>query len=183
MLYHSVISDDMKNGLGLRVSLWVAGCEHRCPHCHNMGTWDAAIGLPFNLWEEAEFFDLVRQDHIQGVTFTGGDPLHPYNRDTIGRLAHEIKAIPGKDIWLYTGYTLQQDAGKFIFSDDVANLTSFELDWLPSVDILVDGRYEAETRKNDLLKRNDPHWRGSSNQRLIDVAATLKAGHIVEVSL
>lgn len=181
MMYLAITKDDMKNGEGLRIVLWVAGCEHCCFECHNKHTWDADRGEPFTIWEEAELFELLKAEHISGITFSGGDPLHPANRNTVGRLAKKVSEMEGKDVWLYTGYKLEENNGHFVFTDSIANLPELEIDWLKYIDVLVDGRYDAEIRKQDLLKKADPYWRGSSNQRLIDVKKTLDCGKVVEV--
>lgn len=179
MMYHAITTDDMKNGDGLRVVLWVAGCEHRCPGCHNPQTWDADRGEPFTEWDEAELFRLLKQKHIAGITFSGGDPLHPANRDKIGRLAKKVSEL-GKNVWLYTGYTLEYSVEDgFFFTDLIAHLDRVFIPWLSYVDVLVDGRYMEEVRKEDIRKNMDPHWRGSSNQRVIDVKRSLETGHIV----
>lgn len=179
MMYHAITKDDMKNGMGLRIVLWVSGCEHKCPECHNPQTWCAEKGEPFTYWEEAELFKLLKQEHISGITFSGGDPLHPANRDTVGRLAKQVSEMEGKDVWLYTGYKLRVRDGSFIFCDEEANLPDLEIDWLSCIDVLVDGRYQADVRKDDIFRGADPHWRGSSNQNLVDVKSTLKEGRIV----
>jgi len=182
MMYHAITTDDMKNGDGLRVVLWVAGCQHKCPGCHNPQTWNAEQGEPFTEWEEAELFRLLKQEHITGITFSGGDPLHPANRNEVGRIAKKVKEL-GKSVWLYTGYMLENSISEgFFFTDLIAKLEHLpitELPWIPYVDILVDGRYMEEVRKEDIRRNADPHWRGSSNQRLIDVQKSLRMGHIV----
>lgn len=182
MMHHAITKDDMKNGDGLRIVLWVSGCEHKCPECHNPQTWNADRGEPFTEWEEAELFKLLSQEHISGITFSGGDPLHPANRDTVGRLTKKVAEM-GKDVWLYTGYIFEyeEDTGEFIFTDRQAGLDNVEVDWLRYVDVLVDGRFIAEIRREDIRKNADPQWRGSSNQRLIDVKKSLSLGHIVHL--
>lgn len=184
MMYHAITTDDMKNGDGLRVVLWVAGCQHKCPGCHNPQTWNAEQGEPFTEWEEAELFRLLKQKHIAGITFSGGDPLHPANRDEVGKIAKKVKQL-GKNVWLYTGYMLEHSVSDgFFLTDLVANLEylSFEeLPWLSYVDVLVDGRFMEDIRKEDIRKNADPHWRGSSNQRVIDMQRSFETGHIVHV--
>ncbi len=182
MFYHNITSDDMLNGDGLRVVLWVAGCQHACPNCHNPSTWDAQSGIPFTEWDEAEFWEKLSQEHINGCTFSGGDPLHPANRDTIGRLADAVKKLyPNKDIWLYTGYKLDFDNSSrcWIFRDDVINLAPFSIDWIESIDVIVDGRYVQKVREEDIHSGMPALWRGSSNQNVIDVKKSLSAGRIV----
>ncbi len=153
MRYHNITKDDMLNGDGLRVVLWVAGCSHCCKECQNPITWDPDGGLLFDESAKKEIFDQLDQSYISGITFSGGDPLHSANRLDVRNLMEEIKEkYPEKTIWLYTGYKWEEiwhyPAMKF-------------------VDVLVDGEYVAECRDTKLL------WKGSSNQRVIDVQATL----------
>lgn len=161
MRYHNITKDDMLNGCGLRVVLWVSGCTHQCPNCHNPITWDLCGGLPFDQEAREELFEALSKDHISGLTLSGGDPLHPANRSEIGELIREVKErFPKKNIWLYTGFSW----------DEIR-----ELPFLSLVDVVVDGRF-IEDLKDPML-----HWRGSSNQRIIDVRQTLEntSGYIV----
>lgn len=152
MRYHNITKDDMLNGKGLRVVLWVAGCEHACSGCHNPITWDADGGLLFDQAAKDELFDELKKDYISGITFSGGDPLFPANREAIGALSAEIRHnFPCKTIWLYTGYLWE------------------EIETLPllqNIDVVVDGRFIQAQADSQL------HWRGSANQRLIDVQQT-----------
>ena len=158
MQYHNITKDDMLNGDGLRVVLWVAGCGHACPGCHNPVTWDENGGLPFDEAAKQELFDELSKDYVSGVTFSGGDPLYPANREQIGALAQEIRArFPDKTIWLYTGYRFEQIT---------------DLPFLAAIDVVVDGLF-IEAQKDTQL-----HWRGSANQRVIDVARTLETGAV-----
>lgn len=160
MRYHNITTDDMLNGDGLRTVLWVAGCEHHCKNCHNPVTWDIDGGLPFDAAAaEQELFEKLSADYISGITFSGGDPLHKQNREEITRLAKKVKEqLPGKNIWLYTGYLWEEIR---------------ELEIVKYIDIIVDGRYIDEIRDPKL------HWKGSSNQRVIDVQETLRLGKVV----
>lgn len=161
MRYHNITKDDMKNGSGLRTVLWVAGCGHRCPGCHNPITWDAQGGLPFDRAAGEELMEAAGRDYMSGITFSGGDPLYPSNREEIGRLCQALKGrFPDKTIWLYTGYLWEKPAVQ-------------QLPWLPLVDVLVDGPFV------EALKDNRLHWCGSSNQRIIDVPKSLAAGSAV----
>lgn len=149
----------MLNGDGLRTVLWVAGCTHRCRGCHNPITWDIDGGIPFDEAAEDELFEKLRPDHISGITFSGGDPLHPNNRDEVIRLCRKFREeFPEKDVWLYTGYTYEEIS---------------DLEIVPLVDVIVDGRFINEQFDAKL------HWKGSANQRVIDVKETLKLGKIV----
>lgn len=156
MRYHNITKDDMLNGDGLRVVLWVSGCEHHCPKCQNPITWDVNDGLIFDDGAKNEVFSELDKDYVTGVTFSGGDPLHTKNRAEITALAGEIREkYPDKTIWMYTGYLW----------DSVKDLPVMKY-----VDVLVDGRYVEELRDINLP------WRGSSNQNVIDVKKSLKEG-------
>ncbi len=159
MRYHNITTDDMLNGDGLRTVLWVAGCEHRCPGCHNPITWDIDGGIPFDEDAERELFEKLSADYISGITFSGGDPLHKQNRGEIIRLAKRVRAeLPEKTIWLYTGYSWEEVR---------------ELEVIPLLDVLVDGEYVEAVRDPKL------HWKGSANQRVIDVRETMRLGKVV----
>lgn len=159
MRFHNITTDDMLNGDGLRTVLWVSGCSHNCAGCHNPVTWDIEDGVPFDETAKAELFDKLGRDYISGITFSGGDPLHVENREEITCLAREIKEkYPSKTAWLYTGYVWE-------------NIR--ELPIMEYLDVLVDGRFDKDKADNQL------HWRGSSNQRVIDVRKSLQSGNIV----
>ncbi len=159
MNYHNITKDDMLNGDGLRVVLWVAGCNHGCKNCHNPITWDAKGGLPFTEKEEEEIFTELSYSYIDGITFSGGDPLFPQNRSAITILAKKIKQkFPQKTIWCYTGYLWE----------DVR-----DLEIMPYIDILVDGPFIQAQADSKL------HWKGSANQRVIEVNASLSMKKIV----
>ncbi len=159
MRYHNITKDDMLNGSGLRVVLWVSGCNHACEQCHNPITWDINGGLPFDESAKEEIFTELEKDYISGITLSGGDPLHPRNREDIGNLIVEIKEkFPNKNIWLYTGYLWEV----------ISNLS-----FLPLVDVVVDGEFEIAKKDTSL------QWKGSSNQRVIDVKKTLENGNVV----
>ncbi|MDE6189806.1 MAG: anaerobic ribonucleoside-triphosphate reductase activating protein [Clostridia bacterium] len=159
MRYHNITKDDMLNGDGLRVVLWVAGCAHHCKDCQNPITWDVNGGLEFDENAKQEIFDELAKSYVSGITFSGGDPLHPANRQPITELAKEIKKkFPKKTIWLYSGYEWEEIK---------------ELPIVPYLDVVVDGKFVAKLLDAQL------HWKGSSNQRVIDVPATLKSGEVV----
>ena len=159
MRYHNITKDDMLNGDGLRTVLWLSGCEHRCEGCQNPVTWDINDGLEFDDSAKKELFSYLSLPYISGITFSGGDPLHHANRKDVGRLIAEIKQnFPNKTIWLYTGYTFE----------DI-----MDLDFIKCIDVLVDGRFILAL-KDTALK-----WKGSSNQRVIDVKKTFETGKIV----
>lgn len=159
MNYHNITKDDMLNGEGLRVVLWVSGCTHQCPECQNPITWDLAGGLPFDEEAENELFDALKPAYVSGITFSGGDPLHPFNQGEITRLAKKFKELePEKTAWLYTGFSWE-------------NIK--DLDVMKYIDVLVDGEFMAD------LKDNNLHWIGSANQRVIDVQKSLERDEIV----
>lgn len=166
MRYHNITHDDMKNGDGIRVVLWVAGCEHHCPECQNPQTWDSESGIPFKIDDWYEIQEELSKDYVAGITFSGGDPLAPYNKYEVERLVQLIRLIFGdsKTIWIYTGYTFEQ----LIQAND-PTLNSI----LSNIDILVDGEYKKELRNTNLK------WRGSSNQRVIDVKKSLAENKVV----
>lgn len=158
MRYHNITKDDMLNGDGLRVVLWVAGCSHCCKECQNPITWDPDGGLPFDEAAKQEIFDQLEKDYIFGITFSGGDPLHSANRADVRSLMTEIKEkFPNKTIWLYTG-----DVWENIMNDTL----------MKYVDVLVDGEFVVG------LKDTTLRWKGSSNQRVIDVQKTLESEDI-----
>ena len=159
MRYHNITKDDMLNGDGLRVVLWVAGCNHCCRECQNPITWDPNGGLPFTEAEEREIFAELDKEYVSGITFSGGDPLHPSNISAVTALARKIKEkYPNKTIWLYTGSLWEE-----IQHEEI----------LHYLDVLVDGEFQAD--KLDVGLK----WKGSSNQRVIDVPSTLCEHRIV----
>ncbi len=175
--YHNITHDDMLNGDGLRAVMWFAGCSHHCKECQNPITWDPDGGIPLTAWEEAEFWEWLNKPWTQGATFSGGDPLHPRNREYAGKMMERVKATPGKDVWVYTGYDLKYtDADGFFFQDAEGN--TFKYPYLKHIDVLVDGRFECQTRRADIESGKQVIWRGSSNQRVIDVQESLK-GHCI----
>ena len=163
MRYHDITKDDMKNGDGLRVVLWVAGCAHHCRNCQNPVTWDASDGVEFDEAAWQEIAGQLQKSYISGLTFSGGDPLYPDNRETVTKIAMRVKKeFPDKTIWLYTGYRWEEVRSLPVFAD---------------IDICVDGRFVAEQKDAKLL------WKGSKNQRVIDVKKTREAGTDAEVVL
>lgn len=150
MNYHNIVHCDMRNGTGLRVTLFVSGCNHHCKGCHNPQTWDPNSGIEFDGVAKQELFAELNKDYISGVTFSGGDPLFPSNREVILSLCKEIKTLyPNKNIWLYTGYRYEQVK---------------HLEILKYIDVLVDGKYVEKLRSVNLP------WVGSSNQKVIYVS-------------
>ena len=159
MRYHNITKDDMLNGDGLRVVLWVAGCSHCCRECQNPQTWDPNGGIPFDQAAREELFEQLGKTYISGITFSGGDPLHKNNITEITRLAKEIREkFPDKTIWLYTGSSWES-----IQKEEIVRY----------LDVCVDGEFIVEQMDTSLK------WKGSANQRVIDVKKTLAAGKVV----
>ena len=159
MNYLKFTKDDMLNGRGVRLTLWVAGCNHECPKCQNPETWDPSAGKLFTALEGDDILRELSKDYISGLTLTGGDPLFPANRITLTHICKVCKEKhPDKNIWCWTGYNYEQ----------VKDLPIMEY-----IDVLVDGSFRADLYDPKLK------WRGSSNQRVIDVQASRKLGKIV----
>ena len=163
MKYHNITHDDMLNGEGLRVVLWVAGCNHHCDGCQNPVTWNPDNGIEFDADAKNEIFNELGKKHVAGITFSGGDPLHPRNLRCVYDLASEIKeGFPEKTVWIYTGYTWEQ-----IQSNRLLMMV------MEYADVLVDGKFEKEKAEVNY------HWAGSTNQRVIDVQESIKKGQVV----
>lgn len=159
MNYHNITKDDMLNGDGLRVVLWVSGCSHHCKNCQNPQTWNKGSGIPFDLDTFFEICDYLDKPYISGITFSGGDPLLPDNREIIQAISTLVKFYyPTKTQWLYTGYKWEE----------IKDLPIMEC-----IDVVVDGQYEDD--KRDITLK----WRGSSNQRVINVQESLKQNKVV----
>ena len=152
MNYHNITHDDMLNGDGIRVVLWVAGCSHHCKGCQNPETWDEKGGILFDENAKKEIFAELEKDYVSGLTLSGGDPLFPGNRVTVLTLLKEVKErFPEKNIWLYTGFTYAQ----------INHLPHMEY-----IDVLVDGKFVLEKRDVSLP------WVGSTNQRVLLIKET-----------
>lgn len=149
MRYHRITHPDVNNGLGCRVTLWVSGCTHHCQNCHNQCTWDFNSGVPFGEKAKKRLFELLAPPYIKGLTLSGGDPAD--SPEDVIELCKEVKeSFPDKDIWLYTGYTLEQ----IMESPRLAPIIDC------GVTTIVDGPYVDELRDASLA------FRGSSNQRI-----------------
>lgn len=160
MNYHNITKCDMLNGEGLRVVLWLSHCIHNCPGCHNPQTHAADSGICFDEAALEEIFTELQQDYTAGITFSGGDPLSPINRKPVLALCERIrKEFPSKNIWLYTGFEWE----------DICHLSGIE-----HVDVVVDGPFVLAQKDNTLP------YRGSTNQRIIDVKATFASNAVVE---
>ena len=179
MNYLQITHEDVCNGDGLRVILWLSGCSHHCYNCQNPQTWNPDSGIPFDESAKQEIFTELSKDYISGITFSGGDPLYEYNLDEVLKLVQQIRiSFPDKTIWLYTGYKFEQIKDAFMESKKwlQANwkhsaITRWAI--ISNVDVLVDGEYIDEQRDLTLA------YRGSKNQHVIDVKQSLAQNKIV----
>lgn len=165
-----IIKDDIANGTGIRLSLFVSGCTHHCDGCFNSQTWDFNFGKPYTSEIQDEILDYLKKSYVTGLTILGGEPFEIVNQDAVWPLIREIKEkLPEKDIWMYSGYLYEE-------LTDVNNKRchgKFTDDILHNIDILVDGEFKID------LKDVRLNFRGSSNQRIIDVKETLKNNQII----
>lgn len=169
MNYSVIKKTDVANGNGVRVSLFVSGCTHHCKGCFNPETWDFDFGQLFDEAAERCIIDSLKPVYIKGLSILGGEPMEPVNQKALLPFIRKVKNIyPEKSIWLYTGYTLETD----LLSESRAKC-EFTDELLSYIDVLVDGEF-IEEKKNLRLS-----FRGSENQRLIDVKKTLSEGSTV----
>ena len=174
MNYHNITTDDMLNGDGLRTVLWVSGCQQKCNNCQNPQTWDFDSGIPFTDETMQELLDDLSQSYISGITLSGGHPLEPQNLDTVYKIVKTVKEkFPNKSIWLYTGYTWEEILEKDKSYEDLEVNSISPLDIVKYCDVLVDGKYEDDKRDITLA------WRGSSNQKVINIQESLKQNKII----
>ena len=160
MKYNIVRKMDISNGPGVRVSVFMQGCEFHCKNCFNPETWSFENGKDFTQGTIDEVLDLCNQDYIKGLSILGGEPMHPKNIEGTTKLAKAFKEkYPNKNLWVWSGFKFDEDLK--------------DKDVMKYVDVLVDGRYVDEMH-NPSLK-----WRGSSNQRVIDVQKSLKEKKVV----
>lgn len=159
MYYCKINKYDIANGTGVRVSLFVSGCRNHCKGCFNPETWDFKYGKRFEGSAIREILDALKPDHIAGLSILGGDPFEPENIEAIEKLCVFVRSYyPDKTIWIYTGYRFEDHKDRYI---------------MQLIDVLVDGRF-VEALKDIRLT-----FRGSSNQRIIDVPASLSAGRTI----
>lgn len=169
MNYATIKNCDIANGPGVRVSLFVSGCKHHCPGCFNEVAWDFDYGTPFTQETIDQILKMLSPSYIQGLTLLGGEPFDPQNQPAIVQLLRQVKkAYPDKSIWAFSGYLFDKE----ILAKRLGpwEITS---EYLSYLDVLVDGRFVQA--KKDLSLR----FRGSTNQRIIDVPASLKKGEVV----
>ena len=166
MNYATIKNNDIANGPGVRVSLFVSGCTHHCKGCFNEVAWDFDYGTPFTQETIDSILQMVGQPHIKGLTLLGGEPFEPQNQPAVVDLLRQLKAkYPEKSIWAFSGYLVDRD----ILSGRLGDTAEY----LSYLDVLVDGPF-VEAKKNLSLR-----FRCSENQRLIDVPESLRRGEVV----
>lgn len=166
MNYADIRPIDVANGPGVRVSLFVSGCTHHCKECFNPETWDFAYGAPFTQVEADAILKYLEPDYIKGLSLLGGEPFEPENQSAVLELVRQVRArYPHKDVWCYSGYLFEQ------LRDGKVGEHSQAL--LEQLDVLVDGPFMIEQKELSL------RFRGSANQRLIDVPESLRRGEVV----
>ncbi|MBR4874817.1 MAG: anaerobic ribonucleoside-triphosphate reductase activating protein [Clostridia bacterium] len=169
MNYSAIKPYDVANGVGVRVSLFVSGCTHHCKGCFNPETWDFNFGKEFTKEQEDEIIEALKPSYIKGFSLLGGEPFEPQNQEVLAPFLKRIKeTYPEKTIWCYTGYLLDEELLK-----ESRAKTENTKEMLSYIDVLVDGEFHEEEK--DLSIR----FRGSRNQRIIDVSESLKTGKIV----
>ena len=170
MNYCGLKLSDIANGEGIRVTLFVSGCRNRCPGCFQPETWDFNYGEPFDSSVAEIIFSAMENPSVRGLTLLGGEPMEPENQEGLLPFIKEFKKrFPKKTVWLYTGYLYEELVGKMP-SEKRIDITD---ELLSLVDILVDGRFEKDKYRLGL------RFRGSENQRIIDMNKTRKSGNPV----
>ena len=163
MNYEKVDKCSVSNGAGVRTVLWVSGCDVHCHNCHNPQTWDFNSGIPFTDDSMQEILYDLSKPYIKGLTLSGGHPLDPHNAPKVLEIVKRVKMVfPNKDIWIYSGY---------VWEDIIKDETLREI--MRYTDVLVDGAYIDELRDISL------QFRGSSNQRIIDVPKSLEQNKVI----
>ncbi len=170
MNYGQIYYNDVANGVGCRTALFVSGCTHHCKGCFNEMTWDFAYGQPYTKEVEDEIIESLKPGYIDGLTILGGEPMEIVNQKEIRPLLERIKKeVPRATIWIYSGYLWEElidPSNNRCHGDDTDAILSM-------VDVLVDGEFMLD-KKNLMLR-----FRGSENQRVIDVPSSLKSGEVV----
>ena len=174
MNYIKVTKNDIANGIGIGCVLWVSGCRCGCKNCHNQSTWDFNAGQPFTEETMQEILLTLTKPYISRCTLSGGHPLAPQNLPEVYKIVKRVKMVfPNKDIWIYSGYTWEQIIEKDkLYEDHEVNSPS-PLDVVKLCDVLVDGAYVDELRDISLA------FKGSSNQRIIDVPKSLEQNKVI----
>ena len=167
MNYALIRKNDIANGIGVRVSLFVSGCRHHCKGCFNPETWSFQYGKPFTDDTIEEILNALDHDYITGLSLLGGEPFEPENQEALVRLTAAVRArFPGKSIWCYSGFTFEND----LYPERVGEHARALLE---NLDVLVDGKFKEERKDASLL------FRGSANQNIIDVQKSLAAGKMI----
>ena len=170
MNYGTIKKNDIANGEGVRVSLFVSGCTHHCRNCFNEEAWDFRFGRPFTGETQQEILKALEPGYINGLTLLGGEPFELENQPAVLALLKKVRAAyPHKTIWCFTGNVLEED----ILAEGGCGRCAVTDDLLRQIDVLVDGPFVAEQRNVSL------RFRGSENQRIIDMKTTLRAGSAV----
>ncbi|MCC8161358.1 MAG: anaerobic ribonucleoside-triphosphate reductase activating protein [Oscillospiraceae bacterium] len=165
MNYAAIKMADIANGPGVRVSLFVSGCRRHCKNCFNSETWDFNYGDKFDIDTENKIFEGLDKSYIEGFSLLGGEPFEKENRETVRNLLRKVRArYPNKTIWCYSGFKFEE-------------LIKDAADILENIDVLVDGEFIDE-KKNLKLK-----FRGSENQRIVDVKKSMESGKVVEIDM
>ena len=174
MNFGEIKNCDIANGLGCRVSLFVSGCTHHCKGCFNAQTWDFNFGEKFTEKTENYILDLLKPSYIRGLSLLGGEPFEPENQKVLYPFLKKVKNLfPDKTVWCYSGYLFEEIVGE----KKARCTTDISKEMLSLIDVLVDGRF-IESQKDIRLK-----FRGSSNQRIIDVQNSLKDEKIVDFEI
>lgn len=169
MKYATIKTHDVANGPGVRVSIYVSGCNHHCKGCFNPETWDFNYGKEFNQETIDTVLEAMNKDYIEGITVLGGEPLDPANQNEVAALIKQVKEkYPAKSIWCFTGFDFERDV-----MDKMYKQFDTTREIIDNLDVLVDGEFKQE-KKNLSLR-----FRGSENQRIIDVPKTLETGEII----
>lgn len=159
MKISGIIYDSIVDGPGLRNTIFVSGCEHKCKGCHNKETWDPNVGQEFTYKKQLNFIDMCKRNPLlTGITISGGDPLYIYKQEVLDFISLYKQYLPKHTIWLYTGYII-----------DIDSLEKYK-----DIDVIVDGKFEIDKRDITLA------FKGSSNQRIIDIKESIKQNKIVE---
>lgn len=169
MNYATIKPVDIANGPGVRVSLFVSGCTHHCKGCFNTQAWDFQYGEPFTEAVQEQIFSYLDHDYMEGITLLGGEPMEPENQEGLLPFVRELKQrYPEKTVWCFTGYDFEKD-----ILDRMMKTSQTTRELVPLFDVMVDGKFEEELRNLSLK------FRGSENQRILDVKKSLAEGKAV----
>lgn len=171
MNYADIKTIDVQDGTGIRVSLYVSGCHFHCKGCHNKEAWDFNYGKEYTEETEKYILEQLNHDYISGLSILGGEPLEPQNQKALVSLVQKVKArYPDKDIWCYTGYDFEKNV-----LGEMYKRFDFTSKLLENIDVIVDGEFQEENKLVDLK------FRGSTNQRKVDVKNSLRKNQLVQL--